>query len=45
MLLKDRKKNDLYSLLGIESVAYVVRHGRLRWFSEQLEYKNLDSTL
>ena len=23
---------DLYSLLGIQSVADVVRHGRLRWF-------------
>ena len=23
---------DLYSLLGVESVAEVVRHGRLRWF-------------
>ena len=31
--LKDRKRSeDLYSLLGIQSVAKVVRHGRLRWF-------------
>ena len=31
--LKDRKRSvDFYSLLGVESVAEVVRHGRLRWF-------------
>ena len=31
--LKDRKRSvDLYSLLGVESVAEVVRRGRLRWF-------------
>ena len=31
--LKDRKRSvDLYSLLGVESIAEVVRHGRLRWF-------------
>ena len=31
--LKDRKHSlDLYSLLGIQSVADVVRRGRLRWF-------------
>ena len=31
--LKDRKRRvDLYSLLGVESVAEVVRRGRLRWF-------------
>ena len=31
--LKDRKHSvDLYSLLGVQSVAGVVRHGRLRWF-------------
>ena len=31
--LKDRKRNvDLYSLLGVQSVAEVVRHGRLSWF-------------
>ena len=31
--LKDRKRSvDLYSLLGVESVAEVVRQGRLRWF-------------
>ena len=28
----------LYSLLGIQSVADVVRYGRLRWFG-QLEHK------
>ena len=31
--LKDRKRNEvLYSLLGAQSVAQVVRRGRLRWF-------------
>ena len=31
--LKDRKRSeDLYSLLGVQSVAKVVRHGGLRWF-------------
>ena len=31
--LKDRKHSvDLYSLLGVQSVEDVVRHGRLRWF-------------
>ena len=31
--LKDRKCSvDLYSLLGVQSVADVVRHGELRWF-------------
>ena len=31
--LKDRKHNvDLYSLSGIQSVADVVRHGKLGWF-------------
>ena len=31
--LKDRKGTvDLYSLLNIQSVADVVRRGRLRWF-------------
>ena len=31
--LKDKKQSeDLYTLLGIESEAYVVRQGRLRWF-------------
>ena len=31
--LKDRKRSvDLYILLGVESVAEVVRRGRLRWF-------------
>ena len=33
VLLKDRKHSvDLYSLLEVQSVAEVVRHGRLRWF-------------
>ena len=41
--LKDKKKCrlDLYSLLGVQSVADVVRHGRLRWFGH-LECKNVD---
>ena len=31
--LKDRKRSvDLYSLLGVQSVAEVVRQGRLRWW-------------
>ena len=31
--LEDRKHSvDLYSLLGVQSVAEVVRRGRLRWF-------------
>ena len=31
--LKDRKRSvDLYSLLGVQSMAEVVRLGRLRWF-------------
>ena len=33
MSLKDRKHSvDLYSILGVQSVAEVVRRGRLRWF-------------
>ena len=32
---------DLYSLLGVQSVADVVRHGRLRWFGH-LEYRSVD---
>ena len=33
VLLKDRKCSvDLYSLLGVQSVAEVVRRGRMRWF-------------
>ena len=33
MSLKDRKRRvDLYSLLGVESVTEVVRRARLRWF-------------
>ena len=31
--LKDRKQSGvLYSLLGVQSAAEVVRRGRLRWF-------------
>ena len=38
--LKDRKRSvDLYSLSGVESVAEVVRHGRLRWFGH-VEHKS-----
>ena len=40
--LKDRKCSvDLYSLLGVQSVAGVVRQGRLRWFGH-VERKNGD---
>ena len=40
VLLKDRKRSvDLYSLLGVQSVAEVVRQGRLRWFGH-VERKN-----
>ena len=40
--LKDRKRSvDLYSLLGVQSVADVVRRGRLRWFGH-LERKSVD---
>ena len=40
VLLKVRKCSvDLYSLLGVESVAEVVRRGRLRWFGH-VERKN-----
>ena len=40
--LKDRKRSEvLYSLLGVQSVAEVVRCGRLRWF-ENVERKNGD---
>ena len=42
VLLKDRKHSvDLYSLLWVESVAEVVRRGRLRWFGH-VERKNGD---
>ena len=42
MSLRDRKcSGDLYSLLGIQSVADVVRRGRLRWF-RHLERKSVD---
>ena len=40
--LKDRKRSvDLYSLLGVQSVVDVVRHGRLRWFGH-LERRSVD---
>ena len=40
--LKDRKRSEvLYSLLGIQSVAKVVRRDRLRWFGH-LERKSGD---
>ena len=40
--LKDRKRSeDLCNLLGINCVADVVRHGRLRWFVH-LERKSVD---
>ena len=40
--LKDRKGSvDLYSLLGVQSVADVVRQGRLRWFGH-VERKSED---
>ena len=40
MSLKDRKcSEDLCSLLGIQCVADVVRHRRLRWFGH-LEHKS-----
>ena len=40
--LKDRKRSvDLYSLLGVQSVADVVRPGRLRWCGH-LERKSVD---
>ena len=40
--LKDRKRSvDLYSLLGVQSVADVVRHGRLRWFGH-VERRSVD---
>ena len=39
---RDRKRSvDLYSLLGIQNVADVVRRGRLRWFGH-LEHRNVD---
>ena len=40
--LKDRKRSvDLYSLLGVQSVVDVVRHGRLWWFGH-LERRSVD---
>ena len=40
--LKDRKRSvGLYSLLGIQGVADVVRRDRLRWFGH-LEHKKVD---
>ena len=40
--LKDRKRIEvLYGILGVQSVAEVVRRGRLRWFGH-VERKNED---
>ena len=40
--LKDRKRSvDLFNVLGVQSVAEVVRHGRLRWF-KHVEHKSGD---
>ena len=40
--LKDRRHSvNLYSLLGMQNVADVVRHGRLRWFNH-LERRSVD---
>ena len=42
MLLTDRKRSvDLYSILGVQSVAEVVRRGRLRWFGH-MERRSVD---
>ena len=42
VLLKDRNSSvDLYSFLGVQSVAEVVRRGRLRWFGH-VEHKSGD---
>ena len=42
MSLKDRKRSEvMYSLLGVQSMAEVVRRGRLRWFGH-VERKNRD---
>ena len=39
--LKDRKRSvDLYSLLDVQSVAGVVRRGRVRWFGH-VEHKRM----
>ena len=37
----EKRSVDLYSLLGIQSVADVVRHSRLRWFGH-LEHRSED---
>ena len=43
MSLKDGKRSEvLYSLLGVQSVAEVVRRGRLRWFG-RVERKSGDN--
>ena len=40
--LKDRKHSvDLYSLQGVQSVADVVRHGRLKWIGH-LEHRSVN---
>ena len=42
MSLKDRRHSEnLYSFLGVDRVADVLRHGRLRWFGH-LERKGVD---
>ena len=42
VLLGDRKRSvDMYSLLGVQSAAEVVRQGRLRWFGH-VEHKSGD---
>ena len=41
MLKVRNRSKDFVSLLGIQSMADVVGHGRLRWF-EHLECKNVD---
>ena len=40
--LKDRKRIDVFfSLLGVQSLADVLKHGRLRWFGH-VEHKSGD---
>ena len=39
--LKDRKRSEVLYFLGVQSVAEVVRHGRLRWFGH-VEHKSGD---
>ena len=45
MSLKARKEREVwYSLLGVQSLAEVVRHGRLKWFGH-VERKSEDDWL